>query len=219
MIKYVLPIVIALAAPAAASVPDCERLAREHGSRVGAPPDLVVAVARHESGYDPNGVDKRAWPWAVNFNGEGHYFDTRQEALAFITRISAAGAVNFDVGCMQINYRWHGDQFSDLNQMLDPDHNVAYGADYLASLASETGDWETAVGRYHSRDDTRATQYAAAVANITDFGPVGPAFSDPGPLIGFDVSQTEMAGPQHVPPRLRVQWDKVEHFRMLLAQR
>jgi hypothetical protein len=35
---------------------------------------------------------------------------------------------------MQLNYRWHGSQFSSLEEMLTPKKNIAYAASLLSSL-------------------------------------------------------------------------------------
>ena len=53
----------------------------------------------------------RAWPWAINREGKGYWFESREEALAFAKASLAEGRTSFDVGCVQINYRWHGHAF------------------------------------------------------------------------------------------------------------
>lgn len=49
------------------------------------------------------------------------------------------GAGNLDIGCFQLNYRWHGAAFASLADMFDPDRNATYAADYLASHYQRTG--------------------------------------------------------------------------------
>lgn len=154
------------AAPAHAAPADCEVLAEAASARHGLPEGLLRAIARTESGRTVKGQGYIAWPWTLNVAGEGMYFDTRDEALTYIQGLVDQGATNFDIGCMQINYRWHRDQFDTLEQMLDPAHNTDYGARYLAGLKSEAGSWTGATARYHSRTPERGDAYQAKVEDI-----------------------------------------------------
>ena len=64
----------------------------------------------------------------------------------------------FDVGCMQLNYRYHRENFADLWQMLDPAHNVDYAARFLKRLYRRHGNWTLAAARYHAGPDNDAAQ-------------------------------------------------------------
>ena len=103
------------AAPAARAEPDepaalCERAIVNGARRGGVPPEVLHAVALTETGRKQDGR-MRPWPWAINREGKGYWFETREEALAFAQASLAAGRPSFDVGCVQINYRWHGHAF------------------------------------------------------------------------------------------------------------
>ena len=100
------------------------------------------------------------WPWAVNLEGKGFWFDNEAQARAYVARVFEAGARSFDIGCFQINYRWHGHRFASLEAMFDPDQNAAYAARFLRELHAEYGSWTAAAGAYHSRTATLATAYA-----------------------------------------------------------
>ena len=154
------------AAPLRASAPDCETLAVEAGRHHGLPEGLLLAIARTESGIAKGSAELRAWPWAANIEGRSHYYDTRQDMLAHLDRVRASDISNFDVGCMQLNYRWHGDGFDDLDGMLDPATNVGYAARYLRRLYDETGSWEGATQYYHSRDPDRGAAYLERVRRM-----------------------------------------------------
>jgi hypothetical protein len=158
-----LALLAALAAPAAARPADCERLAEQAGQREGIPPGLMTAIARVESGLSLDGTF-RAWPWTLNRGGDGSYHDSRAAAAAALQDLLAQGVTNVDIGCMQLNWRWHGHAFLDAPAMLDPERNTAHAARFLASLYAETGDWTEAVARYHSRAPDRGAAYAARVA-------------------------------------------------------
>ena len=145
-----------------AAAPRCEPLAASAAARHGIPGGLMTAIAHTESGRTADG-EARAWPWTANVRGKGYYFDSREAALRHLRPLVAAGERDFDVGCMQLSYRWHGENFSDLEQMIDPERNTDYAARYLAQLRAETGDWDGATRYYHSRDAVRGAAYLGRV--------------------------------------------------------
>ena len=100
----------------------------------------------------------RAWPWAINREGKGYWFKTREEALAFAKASLAEGRTSFDVGCVQINYRWHGHAFPSLEDMFDPEWTATYAAQFLRTLYEERGSWSAAAGAYHSLTPELARQ-------------------------------------------------------------
>lgn len=151
---------------AQALVDVCEQHSVAAAQRHNVPPPLLQAIARVESGRAQQGVGLRAWPWTANVAGQGHYFDTSQAALTFLDGVLAQGQTSFDVGCMQLNYRWHGDQFQSLAQMLDPARNTDYAARYLADLYRETGDWDKTTRYYHSRTPEFGHAYLARVQRV-----------------------------------------------------
>lgn len=138
----------------------CQRhvQANERNQRI--PQGLLAAISLVESGrgLGPNG-QRVAWPWTINAAGEGQYFDSREEAIAATRALIDDGLRSIDVGCMQINLRYHPDAFASLEQAFDPARNVAYGASYLRQLHRLQGSWPKAVERYHSSEDGRRAEY------------------------------------------------------------
>jgi hypothetical protein len=63
------------------------------------------------------------------------------------------------VGCVQINYRWHGHAFPTLEDMFDPEWTATYAAQFLRTLYEERGDWSQAAGAYHSLTAEKAAIY------------------------------------------------------------
>ena len=124
------------------------------------PADVMLAISLTETGRKMGGA-YRPWPWTVNMEGKGFWFDTRAEALAFVKKRHAQGARSFDVGCFQINYKWHGQHFRSIEDMFDPQINATYAAKFLGDLFRELGSWSRAAGAYHSRTPEYATRYAA----------------------------------------------------------
>ncbi|MBX2855120.1 MAG: lytic transglycosylase domain-containing protein [Rhodobacteraceae bacterium] len=140
----------------------CDRAIVEAAARHGTPLRLMRAVALVESGKKvttEDGSHRVAWPWTVNMEGAGHWFDSRAAALRFVRAAQARGARSFDVGCMQVNHLWHGDNFNSLEAMFQPVANADYAARFLRELMDETGDWMRAAGHYHSRTPSLGRAY------------------------------------------------------------
>ena len=128
------------------------------------PAGLLTAVAVNESGrYDQGRRGVAPWPWTVNNAGDGRYFASKEEAIAHVRQLQAAGERNIDVGCMQINLMHHPDAFASLEEAFEPGRNVAYGARFLGDLRLETQSWERAVERYHTADPERGRAYREKV--------------------------------------------------------
>ena len=93
--------------------------------------------------------------------GDGHWFKNPDEVLRYVRGRHEKGARSFDLGCFQINYRWHGKAFRSFEHMLDPVENARYAARFLSDLYREFGDWTRAAGAYHSRTPKFARRYEA----------------------------------------------------------
>jgi hypothetical protein len=154
-------ICLSLAVGAAAGPGDlCLDAARLAADLTGVPLEVLVAIGLTESGRG-EGADARPWPWTLNVAGEGLWLDGPEAAEGAAREAIAAGMTGVDIGCFQINYRWHGEAFADIAEMLDPAANALYAADFLARLRDETGGWPAAVAAYHSRTEEQARRYLA----------------------------------------------------------
>ncbi|MFU8776463.1 MAG: transglycosylase SLT domain-containing protein [Roseovarius sp.] len=142
----------------AASVDRCDAAARHAAWNADVPENVLRAIARVETGRWVDGK-LQAWPWTVNMEGKGYWFESKETAHAFVRAEYSRGARNFDIGCFQINHRWHGAAFDSLEVMFDPMENALYAAGFLQDLQSEMGSWSKAVGAYHSRLPQRAQAY------------------------------------------------------------
>lgn len=134
----------------------CLQAASEAAKRTGVPYEVLLAISKVETGRND-----RPWPWTVNFGGDGKWFDTAAEAEASVTDALDRGATNVDLGCFQLNYRWHADGFASVADMLDPDRNATYAANFLAKQFARTGDWARAAAAYHSGTPEYAEIYQA----------------------------------------------------------
>ena len=137
----------------------CYRAIDAVSERTGVPRNVMLAISLTETGRKMQG-EMRPWPWTVNMEGKGEWFDTRDAALAYVKRHFARGARSFDVGCFQINYKWHHQHFSSIEAMFDPMINTTYAARFLSELYAEKGSWPAAAGAYHSRTPKYANRYA-----------------------------------------------------------
>lgn len=153
------------AAEEAAIAAICDRAAARTAKETGVPIDVLRAIALTETGRSRRGTFA-PWPWTVNMEGKGVWFATSDEALRYAERHFRRGARSFDVGCFQINYRWHGHAFASIEQMFDPLANARYAARFLGELHEEFGDWSRAAGAYHSRTPKFAGRYRARFDRI-----------------------------------------------------
>jgi len=135
----------------------------------GIPSGLLQSISILESGrYDSSRRATIAWPWTVMAEGEGRYLPTKAEAIAEVRRLKARGVQNIDVGCMQVNLRYHPTAFADLDEAFDPAANVAYAARFLTGLHDATGHWPTAASYYHSQTPSLAAAYREKLMRIWD---------------------------------------------------
>jgi hypothetical protein len=143
----------------------CDQAAAHAAQRHSVPLPLMLAITRAETGREQDG-GLQPWPWAVNLGGEGHWPDDRTKAAELAQTALDEGRLNIDIGCFQLNIRWHSKGFTALDEMLDPESNADYAARFLRTLYRETGDWAAAAGAYHSRNPDLAAAYAARVAEL-----------------------------------------------------
>lgn len=136
----------------------CDAAGQRAAAATGVPELVLRAIALTETGRRLEGKF-RPWPWTVNMEGAGKWFDTPTEAMAFVRAHHDKGARSYDVGCFQINYRWHGNAFSSLEDMFDPLRNATYAANFLKRLHAETGSWAKSAAAYHSRTPKYAKRY------------------------------------------------------------
>jgi hypothetical protein len=160
--------VLAFADPASI----CETAAEIAASQTAVPPDILRALTLTETGRSQNGT-LRPWPWAINHAGDGQWFATEADLLVHAMALIDAGQTNFDLGCFQLNYRWHGQNFASLEDMTNPEANAQYAAAYLLSKHRETQDWATAIGAYHSATPAHANTYLDRFRTI--YAQLGPA--------------------------------------------
>lgn len=163
MIRALVLACLAILAPGLAAAQDCARLAAQAGAEAGLPDGLLPAISLVESGRGTGKGGIAPWPWTLNEGGKGMYFDTREAALAYLAEALARGVTNIDIGCMQLNWKWHSAGFASPEDMIDPARNTRYAARFMTELHNRLGSWETAASAYHSTDPDRGRRYLEKV--------------------------------------------------------
>lgn len=175
---------VALANPSPGEL--CDAAAQAAAAESGVPLDILLAITRAETGRRYHGR-LSPWPWAINDDGQGFWFETAEEAWQAAKDRLAAGDGNFDIGCFQINTHWHGDVFGSVEDMFDPLTNARYAAQFLTRLWQESGDWDQAIAAYHSRTADLAGPYLTRVTELRGLAP----------LQATTAVETARAAPQH----------------------
>ena len=148
----------------------CERHILKAADKYGIPPGILYAVGLAETGKKGS-----LQPYALNIEGRAVFPGSAGLAMGEFDRARAEGRKLIDLGCMQINFRYHGDQFRSVGEMLDPAQNVDYAARFLKRLKGEHETWSMAVARYHAGPDNDPAQkryVCRVIANMvaTGFG-------------------------------------------------
>lgn len=118
------------------------------------PSGLLAAIAR---------VESNTKAYALNINGNTVLNASLEETSEVVKKKLAVGMKNIDLGIMQLNYRWHGDKFNNVTQMLMPENNITYAASLLKSLRVQHGTWHKAIKYYHSAKPEHHRKYSRRV--------------------------------------------------------
>lgn len=177
----------------------CDRAAATASQEYDIPLSVLRAVTRTETGRTKDG-NLEPWPWALNASGQGFWFESKSSAVNDAQRRIDSGLTNVDIGCFQLNYRWHGHAFASISEMFDPQKNARYAAQFLTDLYAEKGNWLRAVGAYHSRTQEHAARYkrkfsevhANLVSGDMSPSPVIPANENQFPLLQHSNSRPSL---------------------------
>ena len=145
----------------------CKQAIRGAESQTAIPPQLLAAIGRVESGRrDPVSGGMAPWPWTINAEGTGHFYDTKAQAVAAVQALQARGVRSIDVGCLQVNLMHHPDAFASLDEAFDPTGNARYAAQFLTQLHDQLGSWPRAAAAYHSQTPEVGDEYQRRVMAV-----------------------------------------------------
>ena len=149
-----------------ANKPNCEKIANRIESETNLPIHLLSSISRVEAGRKLSSGEVKGWPWSINHAGKGLYFETKKGALKYLKNAVSNGSKNIDVGCMQLNYRWHKGAFSSLDEMFDPEKNIQYAAKFVKELYGRHQNWEDVIKHYHSNKKKFNVPYYQKVSKV-----------------------------------------------------
>jgi len=132
------------------------------------PLGMLYAVGLSESGHGGS-----LQPYALNIDGRSAFEANKTAALRAFRRAKLGGAKQIDIGCMQINHRYHSESFASLEEMFDPAKNVTYAARFLSELKEREGTWTKAIARYHAGPNNAPAQKAyvcRVIGNMVEAG-------------------------------------------------
>ena len=93
------------------------------------------------AGTIPSSGALHPWPWTVDAEGQGAFYDSKELAIAAVRALQARGVRSIDVGCMQVNLMHHPNAFNSLEQAFDPvARNANYAAQFLTELHGQNRD-------------------------------------------------------------------------------
>jgi hypothetical protein len=128
------------------------------------PARMLGAISLTESGrLDAAAGRTRPWPWTINAEGEGQFFETKEAAIAAVKALQDRGVQSVDVGCLQVNLMYHPSAFASLEAAFDPRSNANYAAHFLNALFADSRDWPTAIAAYHSETPALGDAYRVLV--------------------------------------------------------
>lgn len=142
----------------------CSNIIKQTEVDLKIPENLLLSIALTESGRKV-GNNFFPWPWSINVKGKGYFLKNKQQLISLAKDNLKKKNKNFDLGCMQINYYYHGHKFKDVAEIIEPEINVTWAGNFLISLKEKHNTWDEAISRYHSNTKWRKKQYLAKVMN------------------------------------------------------
>jgi alpha-L-fucosidase len=141
----------------------CEKVIETLEDHTDIPKNLLLSIGKSESGRILKNNKHVIWPWTVNHAGKSLFFDTKKQMKKYVLKNVEKKDFNLDVGCMQINLKWHKNNFKKISDMLAIEPNVSYAASFLLQLKNKHGSWNKAIKHYHSSDPNKNKPYLIKV--------------------------------------------------------
>ena len=106
------------------------------------------------------------WPWTINHAGKSLFFENKEQMKNYVFKHLKRNDFNIDVGCMQINIKWHKNNFKKISDMFEVNPNISYAASFLKQLKNKHGSWDKAIKHYHSSDPKKNNPYLIKVKSF-----------------------------------------------------
>ena len=144
----------------------CEKVIETIENLTDIPKNLLLSIGKSESGRLLKSNKHVIWPWTVNHAGKSLFFDTKNQMKKYVLKYVKKQDYNLDVGCMQINLKWHKNNFKKISDMFAVEPNVSYAASFLLQLKNKHGSWDKAIKHYHSSDPKKNKPYLIKVKHF-----------------------------------------------------
>ncbi len=146
----------------------CEAQIQAAAAKYGIPEGILYSVGLTETGRKGS-----LYPYAMNIEGKAFFPPSREDAMRKFHEARSEGKKLIDIGCMQINHHFHGENFASAEQMFDPRLNVEYAARFLSNLHGRHETWTMAVARYHAgpnNDPAQKRYVCRVISNLVATG-------------------------------------------------
>ena len=144
----------------------CEKVIETIEDLTDIPKNLLLSIGKSESGRILKNNKHVIWPWTVNHAGKSLFFDTKKQMKKYVLENVEKNDFNLDVGCMQVNLKWHKNNFKKISDMFAVEPNVSYAASFLLQLKNKHGSWDKAIKHYHSSDPKKNKPYLIKVKHF-----------------------------------------------------
>ncbi|OYZ95812.1 MAG: hypothetical protein B7X99_14845 [Rhizobiales bacterium 17-65-6] len=146
----------------------CERELARASAVYNIPLPVLYAVGLQESG-----INGHLQQYMLNVAGKDYLATSLPDAMRAFNEARAQGIKLIDVGCLQVNYYYHGKKFRSVEQMFNPRLNVDVAAQELRDWRKSQGNWTMAVARYNASKHNVAGQkryVCAVIRRLVDTG-------------------------------------------------
>jgi hypothetical protein len=197
----------------------CEKIIKNIESLTDIPEGLLLGIGKTEAGRIIDKKELRVWPWTVNHAGKSLFFDNKKQMKNYVLKHLTKGDNNLDVGCMQVNLKWHKHNFKKVNDMISPEPNISYAASFLVQLKNKYGNWNEAIKNYHSSDPDKNKPYLDKVLSFWKMKDKKPLYIVDNKKNNFDKNESELASIRNRQPYLSERWEKVSFFRKVFLEK
>ena len=143
----------------------CEKIIKSIELQTDIPKGLLLGIGKAEAIRKINNK-YIIWPWTINHAGKSMFFDTKKQMRNYVSKKLKKNDFNIDVGCMQINIKWHKNNFKKISDMFEINPNISYAASFLKQLKNRHGSWDEAIKYYHSSDPKKNNPYLIKVKSF-----------------------------------------------------
>ena len=143
----------------------CENTIESIETQTDIPKGLLLGIGKAEAIRKINNK-YIIWPWTINHAGKSLFFENKEQMKNYVFKNLKRNDFNIDVGCMQINIKWHKNNFKKISDMFEVNPNISYAASFLKQLKNKHGSWDKAIKHYHSSDPKKNNPYLMKVKSF-----------------------------------------------------